>query len=95
MTVASPDGEAHIALPLGRIRPRGWRMGQHRLQAEPIGITLNGAIALSLMPTEAPEASSTTPLDGLTGSGSNVFESDCDGNPATYDYTLELIRTGD
>ncbi|MDQ3735765.1 MAG: hypothetical protein M3400_17515 [Actinomycetota bacterium] len=41
------------------------------------------------------DPSSATPLSSLGGTGSLTTQSDCDGNPATYEYYLELTRTGD
>jgi len=61
----------------------------------PTGVIISVNRTTLLRPTSPLDAPAGSPIPSLSGTRADQTDSDCDGNPATYDYTLTLTRTGD
>lgn len=51
--------------------------------------------AVTLTPVTPYDETSATPTPALSGTGTDSAALGCDGNPGSYDFTLDLVRTGD
>lgn len=59
----------------------------------PTGVTVQVNRTTVLTPDAVPRPA--TPIPSLSGTRADQIASDCDGNPAVYNYTLTMTRTGD
>jgi len=62
---------------------------------QPTGEVLPLTRAITLRPVTPYDQTSATPIPALSGTGTDAAAAGCDGNPASYDYTLDITRTGD
>lgn len=57
------------------------------------GVIVTVAVQTTLRASAVPAG--VEEISAFSGEGTNILASDCDGNPATYAFTLTLTRTGD